>query len=94
MQKLTVKSLTVKECQDSELKKEETWTPITDKLLCTYKDVRQGICHDDSGGALVHNGTVTSWNIPCGKGVPDVFTRVYKYLDWISTTIGKLPIPT
>ncbi|CAF4836500.1 unnamed protein product [Pieris macdunnoughi] len=97
MQKLTVKSLTVKECQESELKKEKTWNPITDKLLCTYKDVSQGICQGDSGGALVHNGTVhgiTSWNIPCGRGVPDVFTRVYKYLDWISTTIGKLPIPT
>ncbi|CAF4836921.1 unnamed protein product [Pieris macdunnoughi] len=97
MQKLTVKSLTVKECQESKLKKEERWNPITDKLLCTYKDVRQGICQGDSGGALVHNGTVhgiTSWNIPCGRGVPDVFTRVYKYLDWISTTIGKLPIPT
>ncbi|XP_045533414.1 chymotrypsin-2-like [Pieris brassicae] len=51
----------------------------------------------DSGGALVFNGTVhgiTSWNIPCGKGKPDVFTRVYKYVNWISTTVGKLPIPT
>ncbi|XP_045488915.1 chymotrypsin-2-like [Pieris rapae] len=96
LQKLTVKSLTVEECQEKH-KKIKKWNPITDKLLCTYKDIHQGICQGDSGGALVHNGTVhgiTSWNIPCARRKPDVFTRVYKYLHWISTIVEKLPIPT
>ncbi|XP_045488902.1 chymotrypsin-2-like isoform X2 [Pieris rapae] len=96
MQKLTVTSITVEECR-AKHKNIEKYNPITDKLLCTYKDYDEGICQGDSGGALVRNGIVhgiTSWNIPCGRGKPDVFTRVYKYLDWISTTVGKLPIPT
>lgn len=40
----------------------------------------------DSGGPLVENEYqvgVVSWGIPCAKGKPDVFTRVYSYLDWI-----------
>ncbi|XP_022129222.2 chymotrypsin-2-like [Pieris rapae] len=93
--KLTVKSLTVKECQEK-LKMYENTNPITDKQLCTYKDDNQGTCQGDSGSPLVYNGTVdgiASFNVPCAKGVPDGFTRVYKYLDWITTTAGKLPIP-
>ncbi|XP_047518275.1 chymotrypsin-2-like [Pieris napi] len=97
LQKLTVKSLSVQECQESSLKAYKKYNPITDKLLCTYKEVNQGICQGDSGGTLAYQGSlvgIPSWNIPCAQGEPDVFTRVYEYLDWISTTTGKLPIPT
>ncbi|XP_047525673.1 chymotrypsin-2-like isoform X3 [Pieris napi] len=96
LQKLTVKTLSVQECQESSLKVYKNSHPITDKLLCTYKAVNQGLCQGDSGGALAYQGSVVgiaSWNIPCARGQPDVFTRVYEYLDWISTTTGKLPIP-
>ncbi|CAK1548131.1 unnamed protein product [Leptosia nina] len=84
LQKLTVESLSVSECQ----KKLEKYkgTPFSDRQICTFKKEGQGICQGDSGGPLVHKGEVvgiTSWNIPCGRGLPDVFTRVFSYLDWI-----------
>ncbi|XP_014474147.1 PREDICTED: trypsin-2-like [Dinoponera quadriceps] len=40
----------------------------------------------DSGGPLVVNGEVcgiTSWVTQCAWGIPDVFTNVYCYLDFI-----------
>lgn len=40
----------------------------------------------DSGGPLVADNEqigVVSWGIPCARGRPDVFTRVYSYIDWI-----------
>ncbi|CAK1548133.1 unnamed protein product [Leptosia nina] len=87
LQKLTVKSLSVSECQqDKNLGRYKRTNPISDRQICTFKKDGQGICQGDSGGPLVHKGEVvgiTSWNIPCGRGLPDVFTRVFSYLDWI-----------
>ncbi|XP_017775823.1 PREDICTED: transmembrane protease serine 11D-like [Nicrophorus vespilloides] len=54
--------------------------------ICTLTKKGEGACHGDSGGPLVHEDYqvgVVSWGIPCAKGKPDVFTRVYGYLDWI-----------
>ncbi|CAK1548130.1 unnamed protein product [Leptosia nina] len=84
LQKLTVESITVSECQ----KKLERFkrNPISDRQICTFKKDGQGICQGDSGGPLVHKGEVvgiTSANVPCGRGYPDIFTRVFSYLDWI-----------
>lgn len=59
---------------------------VTDYQICTFTKLGEGACHGDSGGPLVANGTqigVVSWGYPCAKGKPDVFTRVFKYLDWI-----------
>lgn len=46
----------------------------------------------DSGGPLVAENAqigVVSWGRPCAKGVPDVFTRVYSYRDWINKHINN-----
>lgn len=46
----------------------------------------------DSGGPLVADSEqigVVSWGTPCAKGRPDVFTRVYSYVDWIKGYINK-----
>ncbi|KAL0117761.1 hypothetical protein PUN28_008870 [Cardiocondyla obscurior] len=46
-----------------------------------------GTTNGDSGGPLVADGEqigVVSWGVPCAKGRPDVFTRVYPYMDWIN----------
>lgn len=40
----------------------------------------------DSGGPFVSNKTligIVSWSIACAEGHPDVYTRIYPYLDWI-----------
>lgn len=45
----------------------------------------------DSGGPLVVNNTVvgiTSWVRPCGRGYPDVYTRVSSFVDWIEEHIN------
>ncbi|KAF5278812.1 hypothetical protein FQR65_LT03499 [Abscondita terminalis] len=58
--------------------------------LCTFTKVGEGACYGDSGGPLVADGKqvgVVSWGVPCAKGKPDVFTRIYSYLDWISEHI-------
>ncbi|CAK1550807.1 unnamed protein product [Leptosia nina] len=86
LQKLTVKSLSVKKCQESELRIYRYINPITENQICTFKKARMGICQGDSGGPLTENKIlvgITSWNIPCAQGRPDVFTRVFSYVDWI-----------
>ncbi|KAH0954017.1 hypothetical protein HN011_007056 [Eciton burchellii] len=63
---------------------------VTNNNICTLNKQGEGACHGDSGGPLVADGEqigVVSWGIPCAKGRPDVFTRVYSYLDWIKQHI-------
>ncbi|KAI5645488.1 trypsin domain-containing protein [Phthorimaea operculella] len=52
-----------------------------------------GMCHGDSGSALVRVGDgklvgVVSWGVPCGRDAPDVFVRVSAYKDWLSRHIA------
>ncbi|XP_039765809.1 chymotrypsin-2-like isoform X2 [Pararge aegeria] len=40
----------------------------------------------DSGGPLIEDGKivgVVSWGVPCAKGFPDVYSRVFTFKDWI-----------
>lgn len=60
--------------------------------LCTANEKGQGSCMGDSGGGLVdvdkHQlAGVVSWGIPCARDRPDVYTRVFWYLDWIKNII-------
>jgi hypothetical protein len=57
-----------------------------------------GVCMGDSGGPLqckARDGKwyqvgITSWGVPCAKpGLPDVYTKVSAYYDWIVQTIDK-----
>uniref|UniRef100_A0A6M2DZ20 Putative trypsin-like serine protease n=1 Tax=Xenopsylla cheopis TaxID=163159 RepID=A0A6M2DZ20_XENCH len=61
-------------------------------MLCAYHKLNVGACRGDSGGPLIfieEDGTpvvigVVSWAWQyCALGVPDVYARVYYYLDWI-----------
>ncbi|XP_035742485.1 chymotrypsin-2 [Vespa mandarinia] len=59
---------------------------LTDSQICTFTKRGEGACHGDSGGPLVANGVqigIVSYGYPCAVGSPDVFTRVYSFLDWI-----------
>ncbi|OXU23552.1 hypothetical protein TSAR_008885 [Trichomalopsis sarcophagae] len=45
-----------------------------------------GTLAGDSGGPLVSNGVqigIVSFGQPCALGLPDVYTRVWSYMDWI-----------
>jgi secreted trypsin-like serine protease len=48
-------------------------------------------CMGDSGGPLVQDDGsligIVSWGVPCGQGMPDIFTKVSEYKDWIDSVI-------
>ncbi|XP_029356535.1 mast cell protease 1A-like [Echeneis naucrates] len=70
------------------------WKGVPDNVICAggYK-TNKGFCQGDSGGPLVCNGIavgVVSFNrnMTCDyPDVPNVYTDVSKYLDWIRNTI-------
>ncbi|KAK4873170.1 hypothetical protein RN001_015199 [Aquatica leii] len=67
--------------------------PITDKNICAMARTGIGACSGDSGGPLVSNNKqigITSWVIPCGLGVPDVYTRVSYFASWIQAQQAKI----
>ena len=41
----------------------------------------------DSGGGLIAPNNVVvgvvSWVVPCARGFPDAYARVYHHLDWL-----------
>lgn len=54
--------------------------------ICAFAKLNVGACDGDSGGPLVWNNTmvaVASFVRPCARGVPDIFTSVPYYYDWI-----------
>ncbi|KAF2886156.1 hypothetical protein ILUMI_20017, partial [Ignelater luminosus] len=86
LQKLGLKTLSHDRCS-SLSKQAGNDLPIYPDNICTITQAGKGACHGDSGGPLASSGVqigVVSWGKPCAKGAPDVFARVYKYLDWIN----------
>lgn len=57
--------------------------------VCALTQAGQGICRADSGSPLAVDNEligVASFGVSCATGVPDVFTRVHPYSDWIALT--------
>lgn len=53
----------------------------------------KNVISGDSGGPLVSNDTLiglVSWSIGCARGYPDVYTKVYAYLDWINQNMNEI----
>jgi len=70
------------------------WTnhTIGKSHICTLTKEGEGTCNGDSGGPLVADGVqigITSFGYPCALGKPDVYTRVYTYVDWINKQISQ-----
>jgi Trypsin len=59
----------------------------TSTEICAYKRLLVGACGGDSGGPLVNNGEligiVSYGTAICASGLPDVYTRVSVFYDWI-----------
>ncbi|XP_020706359.2 chymotrypsin-1-like isoform X2 [Athalia rosae] len=73
----------------------ETWgnSSIYDSTLCAGGVLGEGVCSGDSGGPLVCNGElagIVSWGNLCANGLPDGFTRVFYYRDWILENIADV----
>ncbi|ENN81152.1 hypothetical protein YQE_02518, partial [Dendroctonus ponderosae] len=68
---------------------------IVDHMLCAGQANRDS-CSGDSGGPLMVNSGkwtqvgIVSWGIGCGKGqYPGVYTRVEKFLPWITKNLKQ-----
>ncbi|KAF2885023.1 hypothetical protein ILUMI_21139 [Ignelater luminosus] len=82
LQHLNLKTTTVAQCQSAHSR------PVISSQICTLTKSGEGACHGDSGGPLARNGKVigiVSWGSPCARGLPDVFTRVSAYNEWINS---------
>ncbi|XP_076621858.1 trypsin-1 [Colletes latitarsis] len=89
LQEVMVPILTNTECRASKYPSRR----ITDNMLCAgYKEGSKDSCQGDSGGPLhvANDDTynivgVVSWGEGCAKpGYPGVYTRVNRYLTWIT----------
>ncbi|OWR53602.1 serine protease 33 [Danaus plexippus plexippus] len=61
--------------------------------VCTYLGANSGMCHGDSGSALVdlRNNKqigIVSWGLPCARGAPDMFARVSAYQSWLQQILN------
>ncbi|XP_028029741.1 chymotrypsin-2-like [Bombyx mandarina] len=82
LQMLNLTSLSVELCQDIFV----GINPVFSTQICAMTKVGEGACHGDSGGPLVEGNTVVgvvSWGMPCARGYPDVYSRVFAFKDWI-----------
>ncbi|ELW69157.1 Kallikrein-12 [Tupaia chinensis] len=70
---------------------------ITDNMVCAGGVARKDACQGDSGGPLVCGGVLqglVSWGSvgPCGQeGIPGVYTKICRYVDWIQMVMKSSP---
>ncbi|KAL7286336.1 hypothetical protein TKK_0019294 [Trichogramma kaykai] len=62
-------------------------TSIEDNMICTDASVNHGVCKGDSGSPLLADDVqvgIASFGYRCALGMPDVYTRVSDFVDWIN----------
>ncbi|KAF7418822.1 hypothetical protein HZH68_001475 [Vespula germanica] len=65
---------------------------IISSQICTLVTKNIGTCSGDSGSPLAYNHHVigiVSGGIPCAQGLPDIFTNVYSFLDFIKDAMAR-----
>jgi len=64
---------------------------INDGQFCIFRKHDKTICSGDTGGPIVANGVIYGiaiWTSPCSLyGKPNVFTKVFHYVDWIQNSV-------
>ena len=89
LQKVRVRTISNKQCQDKWRSHRNNTTVIKDHMICT-ENPNKGHCNGDSGGPLVvegRNGTysligIVSFSVGCAR-FPDAYTRVSSLVGWI-----------
>lgn len=86
-----MKTLTNDECRKRH--DNETQKLIYDGTLCAFARDGRGVCCGDSGSPLVANGQIiglAAWTKAwkCGRGLPDGYTRISVFMDWIRKVSG------
>jgi len=69
-------------------------------VICTSTEGGRGACYGDSGGPLLVGnsvpyqqvGIMSYGDIRCGTGVPDCFTNLAAYEDWIRDAIDDYDV--
>ncbi|XP_075990990.1 chymotrypsin-2-like [Anticarsia gemmatalis] len=87
LQMINLTSLSVERCQDIYT----SIHPVYASQICSLTKSGEGACHGDSGGPLVEGNRVVgivSWGMPCARGYPDVYTRVYAFKNWIQDNMA------
>jgi len=86
LQEVNVPTLSNDECRDA-----VKIVVIDETQMCTFSRIGKGACAGDSGGPLVRDGKlvgiVSYGTIICTIGLPDVFTRVSYFYDWINSNV-------
>ncbi|XP_043276809.1 chymotrypsin-1-like [Venturia canescens] len=87
LQKSDMTVLTHNECQ-----KLHKLNEIGEDNICGFRNSFSGVCSGDDGSPLVFNDTligIVSWYYPCAIGLPDVYTEVHHYYDWILEGLSR-----
>lgn len=80
LQKVTLTTISNEDCQ------KYYNNTILPSQMCTFEREGIGACKGDSGSPLTYNDHLVgifSWTRPCAIGSPDVYTRVYRFMDFI-----------
>lgn len=86
LQFINLKTMTNEECSSSV----SPTLNITADVLCVSTELGRGGCFGDSGSPLIFGDKlagVASHLVPCGRGYPDIYTRISSFVDWIQKNI-------
>ncbi|CAG4926702.1 unnamed protein product [Colias eurytheme] len=92
LQMLTMYTVSLDKCKEA-YQKWQNENPLSESQICAQSKPQTATCSGDSGGPLIADGEIigiVSYNVkPCGKDYPDVFAKVYAFIDWIKDKTGK-----
>ncbi|XP_045501904.1 chymotrypsin-2-like [Colias croceus] len=92
LQMLTMYTVSLDECKEA-YKKWQYKYPLSEDQICAQLRPGATTCSGDSGGPLIADDEIigiVSFNAkPCGQDYPDVFAKVYSFVDWIKDKVGS-----